>query len=677
LLARHIAFVRIVPGPQACPIRRELDVRSIAPVVHLAILGIAILVRTSAAQPPPPPPPLGPPPQPAGNPVTAAKANLGKVLFFEEQMSSTRTVACATCHRSGAGGSDPRALLGGARSVNPGFDSDYGTPDDVVASPGVPLNLVDGTYGWSENFGLMEQVTGRKSPPAINAAYAPILFWDGRATGTFIDPVNGGVVLPNGAALESQAVGPPVSDAEMAHVGRDWEAIEAEIASARPLQLSPAVPTALADWIDGRGYPELFAEAFGSPVVTAARIGMAIASYERTLFSNQTPLDALANNPNALTQQEQRGRGLFGAVGCAVCHAGPLLTNNGFFYIGTRPVNEDQGRFVITGNPIDLGAFKVPGLRNVEMRAPYMHGGRFETLEEVVDFYNRGGDFNAPNKSPLIRPLNLTAEQRADLVAFLKRPLTDPRVAARTAPFDEPALYADSDRVPVLVAAGTAGAGGFVPRIVAIEPPFAGNPSFTVGVYGAAGGAAATLVIDTSDPGTGPAIPSVASFAHVRLVLGGTGEGQGWGSVSLAISDGPGLVGGTFTGRWYVEDPAAANGLAVSEAFQFTVFGEPGTASDSDRLPVTVVRLHPAAPNPFNPSTTIRYEVASGSDVRLEVFDAGGRRVRELVRSVQGGAQSVIWDGRDDRGAGLPSGVYFVQLHAGTTKEMQRAVLLK
>jgi flagellar hook assembly protein FlgD len=94
-------------------------------------------------------------------------------------------------------------------------------------------------------------------------------------------------------------------------------------------------------------------------------------------------------------------------------------------------------------------------------------------------------------------------------------------------------------------------------------------------------------------------------------------------------------------------------------------------------LPVTVVRLHPAAPNPFNPSTTIRYEVASGSDVRLEVFDAGGRRVRELVRSVQGGAQSVIWDGRDDRGAGLPSGVYFVQLHAGTTKETQRAVLLK
>src|SRR5438128_4986289 len=107
--------------------------------------------------------PLNPPPVPPGNPVSAAKAYLGKTLFWDEQLSSTRTVACGSCHFAANGGSDSRALIGSARSTNPGADGVFGTPDDVFASPGVISNNADGTYNLSAVYGFREQVTGRKS----------------------------------------------------------------------------------------------------------------------------------------------------------------------------------------------------------------------------------------------------------------------------------------------------------------------------------------------------------------------------------------------------------------------------------------------------------------------------------------------------------------------------------
>jgi hypothetical protein len=113
--------------------------------------------------------PLPPPPAPAGNPVTAAKASLGKTLFWDEQMSSTLTVSCGTCHRPAAGGSDPRTIVNNSRSRNPGFDNVFNTPDDVFGSPGVPLNNFDGTYSPSNSFGFNEQVTPRKAPSYLNA----------------------------------------------------------------------------------------------------------------------------------------------------------------------------------------------------------------------------------------------------------------------------------------------------------------------------------------------------------------------------------------------------------------------------------------------------------------------------------------------------------------------------
>jgi len=522
-----------------------------------------------------PVPPLNPPPAPLGNPVTAAKAYLGKALFWDEQLSSTRTVACGTCHFASNGGSDARAMVGNPRSTNAGADGVFGTPDDVFASPGVMSNNSDGTYSWSTLYGFREQVTGRKSRSYIDAGYANLLFWDGRASGTFTDPIGGAVVLVNGAALESQVLGPPVSTAEMGHAGRTWNDVAVRMTIAKPLTLSPSVPTGLRDWIGTRSYPELFQEAFGTAEVTPTRIAEAIATFERTVYSDRTPFDQSVQQITQLSPAEVRGQGVFNASRCNVCHAGTLFSDNDFHNIGVRPQTEDTGRFQVTGNANNIGEFRTPMLRNVGLRGPYFHDGKLATLEDVVDFYNRGGDFDAPNiNHNLIRPLGLNPQQRSDLVAFLRGALTDPRVAAGTAPFDRPTLYSESIRVPQVTGSGTQGTGGNVPQVTANEPPLAGNPSFAVGVSNALGGAAATLVIDSSDPGAGPAIPSSGSFARVNVTLSGSGAGQGFGSASLLIPANPALIGATFFGRWYVKDANASGGVSVTPVFKFTVFGD-------------------------------------------------------------------------------------------------------
>ncbi len=516
---------------------------------------------------------LNPPVAPAGNPVTATKFFLGKALFWDEQLSSTKTVSCGTCHFSENGGSDARSILNSLRATNPGADNSFGTADDVFGSPGVISNNADGTYNWAASFGFREQVTNRKAKSYVDAGFSNILFWDGRASGTFTDPTTGAIILQNGAALESQVIGPMVNSSEMAHGGRNWLDVASRVSTSKPMALSPNVPTALNEWIGGRGYPELFEEAFGTSEVTPARIAMAIATFERALYSDRTPFDAAASGITVLTAQEQRGQGVFNQAQCNGCHTGALFSDNQFHYIGVRPTNEDTGRFQVTNNTNNLGEFRTPSLRNVEHRAPYMHNGRFATLDDVVAFYNRGGDFNAPNKDPRVRPRGLSPQQQADLVAFLKRPLTDPRVAAGTGQFNRPTLYTESNRVPQIFGTGTTGAGNLVPQATAIEPPIVGNPSFTVGVSNALGGANAVLVINSADPGTG-AIPASGSFARVNVQLSGNGNGAGYGSVSLPIPNNPALINQTFFGRWYISDANGANGTAISPAFKFTVFGE-------------------------------------------------------------------------------------------------------
>ena len=522
-------------------------------------------------------PPLEPPLlSPQGNPLTAAKANLGKALFWDEQMSSTMTVSCGTCHRGSTGGTDPRSVTTLFNSKNPGFDNVYNTADDVVGSQGVPLNNADGTYSFATNYGLRQQVTGRKANSYINAAYAPLLFWDGRASGTFRDPLTNAIVLNNNGALESQSVGPPVNSTEMAHGTSNWTEVATRIMLSKPLVLTTDVPAALQTWIDNRTYPELFQEAFGTTDVTPSRIALAIGAYERTLFSDQTPLDLANAGITPLGAAEQRGRNTFTNVQCAVCHAGNLLTDQTFRNIGLRPAAEDTGRFQVTGSNNDLGEFRVPSLRNVGLRSSFMHNGRLSTLEDVVAFYNRGGDFPGEPNFPgnLIRPRGLNAGQQADVVAFLRNSLTDNRVRTETAPFDRPHLFTESTRVPILTGTGISGSGSQVPNAVAIEPPLVGNPSFTVAVSNALGGANAVLVVNSTDTGATSTIPASGSFARVALTTNGSGAGNGFASVSLQIPNNAALVGQTFFGRWYVQDAGASGGVAVSQAFRFTVFGE-------------------------------------------------------------------------------------------------------
>ncbi|MBL4698321.1 MAG: hypothetical protein JKX70_05765 [Phycisphaerales bacterium] len=190
--------------------------------------------------------------------------------------------------------------------------------------------------------------------------YADELFWDGRATSEFVDPQTGEVLIASGGALESQAVGPVVSSVEMSHESRDWDFIIDKLTSARPLALASNLTPDMAAAVDGgQDYPELFAQAFGDDQITAGRIGMAIATYERTLVPDQTPWDAVNDgDQNAMTLEQRAGFNSFTNSRCSACHVGPQFTGNGFRNIGLRPIGEDRGRFEITGNNPDRGRFK-------------------------------------------------------------------------------------------------------------------------------------------------------------------------------------------------------------------------------------------------------------------------------------------------------------------------------
>lgn len=553
------------------------------PASLLLVLGLA--GSASAQQGPPPPPP------PIGNPITAEKALLGKALFWEEQLSATRTVACATCHIPELGGSDPRTD-GSAGTVHPGPDGVPGTPDDIFGSPGVPLTRPDGSYQPSGLFDLAAQVTRRKSPTVINSVFSPnVQFWDGRAGGVFRDPLTGQVLLNDRAALESQAAEPPISTEEMAHLGADWPGVVARIESSEPLALATDLPADLASFVSGQTYPDLFGVVFGTPEVTPARVAMAIATYERTLLGASAPFDAFVggpggpggpgSDPNALTQQERRGHDIFFGPGrCATCHGGPAFTDNQFHYTGVRPVAEDLGRFEVTGAQGDRGRMKTPGLRNVELRGPFFHNGRFATLGEVVAFYNRGGDFDAPNKAPQLTPLGLSPQQQADLVAFLRRPLTDPRVAAGIAPFDGPTLYSQTARVPNQYGAGTPGTDGHIPVLTAIEPPKVGNPSLSVAIENGHGGRLGVFVLSpfqdlagTPFQGTSLHFGFGPGLQIMRIgALEGVGPGGGFGTCTIEVPDDPALVGTSLFGQFLVVDNGGPGRFAATPGVRFDWF---------------------------------------------------------------------------------------------------------
>jgi cytochrome c peroxidase len=564
------------------PLLFFFHLRTLRALTCLGSLGLCALSAASAlaAQSLPPLPPPGIPPvtAPPGNPTTVPKALLGKALFWDEQMSATQTVSCGTCHIPAAGGSDPRALL--SNSIHPGFDQVFGSADDVRGSRGVSNSEAHGFWVAEPTFGLAEQVTQRRSPSMINVPYNSLLFWDGRVGPTFFDPVSGAVVLPQYAALEAQAAEPPISSIEMAHVGASWPLLVAKLAPLEPLALAEALPVDLGNFVAGKTYAELYEQVYGSPGVTAARTAQALATYERTLLSGQSPYDDfLGGNLAALSAQQVDGLKLyFGPARCNSCHGGQLLSDLSFRNTGVRPSIEDLGRAIVTGSATDNGRFKVPSLRNVALRAPYFHNGSAVDLAAVVEFYDRGGDFD-DNLDPAIAPLGLTASQRQALVAFLQS-FTDPRVANETAPFDRPRLYAESAHVPTSLGVATAGSAGSAPRLWASEPPALGNPNLTFAIEHGLGGAPTLLVIDTTAISGGwnllGAQLYVALSAGVSITpggaLSGAGAGNGWTSRSFAVPQTASLQGQALIAQWFVLDAGAAGGLAATQAAQLTLY---------------------------------------------------------------------------------------------------------
>jgi cytochrome c peroxidase len=165
-------------------------------------------------------------------------------------------------------------------------------------------------------------------------------------------------------------------------------------------------------------YRALFREVFGGPA-TKQRVALAIDAYVRKLTTPNSPFDRYAaGDKTALSDAQKRGLMLFvGKADCTMCHRGPNFSDDQFHALGLP--GDDAGRFKITGVEADRNAFKTPTLRNVALTAPYMHDGSLSTLREVIDFYNAGGGGRQP-KSLLLRKLNLTEQEKSDLVAFLE-----------------------------------------------------------------------------------------------------------------------------------------------------------------------------------------------------------------------------------------------------------------
>ena len=379
---------------------------------------------------------MPPVPVPAENPITEEKRVLGKILFWDEQLSSDNTIACGTCHQFGQAGAD------GRKSGHPGLDGVPGTADDKIGSPGVVSMNAGGEYVLHSVFDLDVQVTERSANPTVGAAYAPEMFWDGRAGSQFLDPETGVVSIVSGGALENQAVGPILSDVEMAKVGRTWPEVTSKLQGVVPLVFATDLPDDVSAALALNGdYPSLFQAAFGDSQITAERIGFAIATYERTLIADETPWDHFTEgDPTAMTPAQIDGWNIFQASDCSVCHSPPVFSDQTFRNVAVRPIAEDNGRQEVTGNPADRGRFKTPTLRNVGLKNTYFHNGILTDVDAVIRHYNDPNRF-VENEDPLL-PVPIPPGDRLNLVDFLTNGLTDPRVANREFPFDQPTLHA-------------------------------------------------------------------------------------------------------------------------------------------------------------------------------------------------------------------------------------------
>jgi cytochrome c peroxidase len=246
------------------------------------------------------------------------------------------------------------------------------------------------TDGAAVSTGIGGQRGGRSAPTVINRAYSTLQFWDGRAS-----------------SLEDQARGPIANSLEMTH---HKEASAAHQTCVKRLREIP-------------GYAERFQKVFGTRDFTIDHVAQAIATFERTVLSGNAPFDRYkAGDTKAMTEAQVRGMNVFyEKSACDACHIGFNFSDGSYANIGIGMDSKkpDLGRYTITHREEDKGAFKVPTLREIEHTGPYMHDGRFKTLEEVVEHYNKGGIKN-PQLDSRMKPLNLTEQDKKDLVEFLK-----------------------------------------------------------------------------------------------------------------------------------------------------------------------------------------------------------------------------------------------------------------
>jgi cytochrome c peroxidase len=342
----------------------------------ILLLGLGGMLRAWAEAEAPMFPPLGAlpgVPVPADNPITPPKIALGRLLFFDNRLAGDTSTSCASCH-------DPRLGWGDGNALSRGYP---------------------GTQHW------------RNSQTIINSAYLAKYFWGGEKT-----------------SLEAQA--DSALSGNLAGNG-DPAMIEERLAQ---------IPE----------YVHLFREAFGAERPSYDYILRAIAAFERAeAISNDSPFDRyMRGDRGALSEGTLRGMALFqGKAGCNRCHNGPLLTDESYHNIGVpkndlfesdpqrqialrfqhyargvseelyRKADRDLGLYYTTKRAADKGKFRTPPLRYLLYTAPYMHNGVFWELEEVIDFYDKGGGEDL-NKSPLMRPLNLTEDEKEDLSAFLE-----------------------------------------------------------------------------------------------------------------------------------------------------------------------------------------------------------------------------------------------------------------
>jgi cytochrome c peroxidase len=276
-----------------------------------------------------------------------------------------------------------------------------------------------------------------------------VLFWDGRASSEFRDPLTGSVVIAMGGALESQIIATLANPTEMAKAGQQWAEVTGKLERVRPLALATGLPADVDAAIkEHESYGALFAAAFGADAITPVRIALAIATYERTLVADQTPWDRYAaGDESALSRPELFGLQALEDFHCLKCHTPPLFTNNEFFNIGLRRSEFDRGRETVTGDPEDAGEMRVPSLRNSGLRARFMHTGEFASLGAAISFYRTGPVL--PDRDGIpgagIYTFNMSTVQEADIRAFLTTGLTDPRVRAEQFPFDRPTLRTEQN----------------------------------------------------------------------------------------------------------------------------------------------------------------------------------------------------------------------------------------